>query len=477
LSLSNHAAAAVERLQTGRLFQRVSLVHQFLLGSLLTLVVVVAAVGSHVSDSVESGIVQRTAHLTAVYFQSILAQRLEQTDAAGHLDEGTKQLLSDIFVHGPLAKHVVRFKLWSPDGHIRYSSDPAQVGKRFALHDHHAFALTGQLAAAITSLDGPDNGPERVQWARLIEIYVPVFKAGTRQVIAVAEFYHEVDSVQAEISREQRLNWASLVLGAALLYALLCLVVLGGSRTIDRQRVELARQVFQLEQVLEENKQVHRRLQQAGADATALSESALRRVAADLHDGPVQELALLLLQVEPPDTRAAPQTVEAGLNTAVLHEGLQRAMTQMRHIACGLAAPAVAHLPLAEVLRRAAMDLPHHGLPQPRMDIADALHGASEAVKLTAYRAVQEALANVYKHAPGQTPVLRACQALNEARIEVSDQGPGFDPARPVPEGHLGLAFLEERVTLVGGRVELATAPGAGTRLTVWLPLTEPGEE
>jgi signal transduction histidine kinase len=258
---------------------------------------------------------------------------------------------------------------------------------------------------------------------------------------------------------------------------LLCLMVLGGSRTIDRQRAELARQVSQLEQVLEDNQQVHRRLQQAGSDATALSESALRRVAADLHDGPVQELALLLLQVEPPEARSAPQAAESGINVAVLHAGLLRAMTQMRDIARGLAAPAVAHLPLGAVLRRAAMDLPHHGLPDPRLDIGAGLDGAGEAVKLTAYRAIQEALANVYKHAPGQTPLLQARQVQNEARIEVSDQGPGFDPARPVPESHFGLAFLQERVTLVGGRVEVATALGVGTRLTIWLPLDRPGEE
>jgi signal transduction histidine kinase len=476
LSPSDHATAAVDQPEIGRMFRRISLARQFLLGSLLALVVVVAAVGSQISRSIESGIVQRTAHLAAAYFQSMLERRLQHADATGALDDETQQLLSDIFVHGALASHVVRFKLWSPDGRIRYSSDPTQIGARFALHDHHALALLGQLTAAITLLDGPDNGPEREQWSRLIEIYVPLFKPGTREVTAVAEFYHEVDSVQAEILHEQRLSWASLVLGAGMLYAILCLVVLGGSRTIDRQRTELARQVKALEQLLEDNRQVHRRLQEAGVEATALSESALRRAAADLHDGPLQELAWLLLQIEPPDARGvAPGETQEG-DAAPWHDGLHRAMRQMREIARGLAAPAVAHLPLCEVLRRAALGLPRNGLPEPGLDLDPELQGASEAVKLTAYRAVQEAFANVYKHASGQTPCLCARKVHGQALIEVTDQGPGFDPTHPVPESHFGLAFLAERVTLVGGRVDITSAPGKGTQLAIWLPLDRPGE-
>ncbi|MDP1649463.1 MAG: sensor histidine kinase [Rubrivivax sp.] len=445
-----------------RPFTRISLARQFLVASVLVLAAAVAATGYWVSQRIEASIVNRTASLAAAYFESILSRRLDKFMRDGELDSETRRMLDDIFVHGPLAQRVVRFKLWSPDGLIHYSSDHVQDGMKFPLHDHHAIALSGQMLAAISPLDGPDNAPERARWSRLIEIYVPLRPPGSSMVQAIAEFYHEVDTVEAEIVSAQRQSWVTIGLGAMLLFSILYALVLRASHTISGQQSELARQVQGLERLLAENRRINRRLQEAGARTTALGEMSLRRIAADLHDGPVQNMAFALLRADEPQAHAQSDAVRASL---------QEAMQQLRDIAAGLAAPSMAQLSLADALKRAVADASRHGGVAIDSDIDPGLPDAPLAVKFTAYRVAQEALSNAARHAPGHAPRLRACRDGETLLIEVADDGPGFDPGRAPADGHLGLAFLRERVQLLGGRVGIESAPGRGTTLRVRLPL------
>ena len=95
------------------------------------------------------------------------------------------------------------------------------------------------------------------------------------------------------------------------------------------------------------------------------------------------------------------------------------------------------------------------------------------AVKITAYRMIQEALANSWWHARGSEQRVRLAIAIDEACIEVSDQGPGFDVRHANESGRLGLALLSERVQLLGGRVEIDSDPGKGTHVKAWLPLSD----
>lgn len=463
-------AAAARPGRIAQPFARVSLLRQFLLASVPLSVAVLILAGHQVGERIEAGIVHRTAGIVAVYFESMLAPRLGRFAAGEPLDADIARMLDGIFVDGPLARRVVRFKLWAPDGSIHYSSDHDQVGLRFPLHDHHALALSGRMVAAISALDGPDNGPERAQWSRLMEIYIPLRAPGATTVGAIAEFYHEVDSVDAEIATAQRQSWIMIVLGALLLYAVLYVLVLRGSRTIAGQRSRLLEQVRRLEQLLAENGRIHRRLQDAGARSTALAELSLRRIAADLHDGPVQNLAFALLRL---DDMVADGTIAAPLRASV-----RDAMQQLRDIASGLAAPAMTQLNLRDALRRAAADAQALGPIALQDRIADDLPDAPLPVKLTAYRVVREALVNALRHAPGHAVRLSASvDAPEQVLIEVADDGPGFDPAQRPAEGHLGLDFLRERVQLLSGEVEIRSALGQGTTLRVVLPLAAPSAE
>ncbi len=95
-------------------------------------------------------------------------------------------------------------------------------------------------------------------------------------------------------------------------------------------------------------------------------------------------------------------------------------------------------------------------------------------VETVIFRVTQEALLNVIRHAGVQTASIDLLSSSNEIRLEVSDQGCGFNPAQIfIPPRGYGLIAMRERVEAVGGNFEVKTAPGSGTRVIVWIPLKE----
>jgi signal transduction histidine kinase len=96
---------------------------------------------------------------------------------------------------------------------------------------------------------------------------------------------------------------------------------------------------------------------------------------------------------------------------------------------------------------------------------------------LTAYRVVQEALANVIRHAQATHAAVEAALGPETLTIQIEDDGVGFDlnalhDGRAAQMG-LGLLGMQERVELVQGEVTIETRPGKGTRVTVCLPRKE----
>jgi signal transduction histidine kinase len=81
---------------------------------------------------------------------------------------------------------------------------------------------------------------------------------------------------------------------------------------------------------------------------------------------------------------------------------------------------------------------------------------------------VQEALTNVRRHAAARHVTVRLTADAHGARLEVGDDGVGFSP--DAADGGYGLAGMRSRVADVGGEVDVASAPGLGTRVTVRLP-------
>jgi len=88
------------------------------------------------------------------------------------------------------------------------------------------------------------------------------------------------------------------------------------------------------------------------------------------------------------------------------------------------------------------------------------------AIKSCLYRFAQEALNNAYRHAGGRGQTLRARYRRGTLEVEVADTGPGFEPGSGNVGGRLGLLGMRERVTSLGGTLEVDSRHGSGTRLT-----------
>jgi two-component system nitrate/nitrite sensor histidine kinase NarX len=95
---------------------------------------------------------------------------------------------------------------------------------------------------------------------------------------------------------------------------------------------------------------------------------------------------------------------------------------------------------------------------------------------------IQEALNNICKHAGVTQARLMLSQQDDQARIVIEDDGKGFpiDPllgfSRTIGEPHFGLSIMRERAERVGGRLELHSTPGRGTKIIVWMPLERKSE-
>ena len=94
------------------------------------------------------------------------------------------------------------------------------------------------------------------------------------------------------------------------------------------------------------------------------------------------------------------------------------------------------------------------------------------AAEIQVMRIIQEALSNVRKHAKATQVVVKVSRTGDELRIEVSDNGSGFDPATRLSTGwpRFGLQTMRERAEAVGGAFSVQSAPGRGTKVMVILP-------
>jgi two-component system sensor kinase FixL len=217
-----------------------------------------------------------------------------------------------------------------------------------------------------------------------------------------------------------------------------------------------------------------RRLRDFGASALRASEAERKRIARELHDDTAQRIAALLLRLRLVEREAEARGVSLGLEG--FREELAACGEGVRRIARGLRPPELEDAGVVAALRAYARVLRDgNGLNvEVEADAVDDLLDASS--RLVLYRIVQEALSNVVRHSGSTSAQVSVRRAESEIRVEVIDQGRGFaeGTASTTLGGGLGLLGMQERAAGAGGRVEVASQMGQGTRVTFVLPITTP---
>jgi len=457
-----------------RAFERISLSRQFLMAGVFLLLAGMGVVGTWLGIEIERSAAQRAAAVSAIYVESILAAQLRQDSGDTVATVAIHEALDRIFITGPLHRKVVRFKLWNAFGTIIYSSDHAQLGMNFPVGGALQEAFAGKVQAHMATLEGDEHSDERERWDRLLEVYVPVRLEPEGEVVAVAEFYHSTENLDREIRSAQWRSWILLAIATLAILLLLFGMVRRVDETLLRQRDDLSRQLRQLRGAFAENERMRARLGEAGAATTALNERFLHRIAADLHDGPAQALAFALMRFDEMADACGCCNVsgpKALPDLQAIRGALRSSLDELRNIAAGLGMPGIAASSLAETAQRAVRDFERQSASRIVAEIDASLQEADLATKITVFRLLQESLANSHRHAPGGAPRVRVWRDGDRVRIEVADSGAGFDPAVVARSGRLGLAFMQERVRLLGGEFTVDSAPGSGTRIRASLPL------
>mgnify|MGYP001232337801 CR=1 FL=1 len=447
---------------------------RFLLAGGVVSIAAALVVGALVTTLIEAAVTRNSAATTAMYVDGIIAPLLPDLQTTEVLDDITSRTLDETFGQGALGDRVISFRLWRADGTVLYATDASMIGRSFELNEELQRAFSGKLVAEFERPDDEESIAERAAGIPLLEIYNPILQPWSGEVVAVSEFYEVAEGFQESLWEARLLSWAAVAAVVAVFFLSLSAIVVRGSRTIDDQKAALTERVAELSNLLEQNRELHRRAQRASQRATALNESYLRRLGADLHDGPAQLVAYAALRIDSktlvtPDTPAAVREVELSAIKARLHE----AMEEIRAICRGLILPDIENGDLHEVITRAVnAHVQRTGSPV-ALQLSDVGCELSPSAKITIYRFVQEALNNGFRHGGGVGQKVRQTLGDNEITVEVEDEGPGFDVEKVKPAG-LGLAGLRERIESIGGRFSLKSST-SGT--TVCMTLRAEGAE
>ncbi|MCL4351188.1 MAG: sensor histidine kinase [Firmicutes bacterium] len=203
-----------------------------------------------------------------------------------------------------------------------------------------------------------------------------------------------------------------------------------------------------------------------------LLEEERRRIARDLHDGPIQVLINLSMRL---------QIIQRMLHTDIdlakeeLDRSQQRligSINEIRQLIYDLQPVAIDEIGLYAAIEalatRAQKDwglactirLPETG---------DTAIGLTPAKTIAVYRLVQEALNNIHKHSQAEHAAIAITLDPSQLMITIADDGVGFDPAA-ITEGHFGLSGMTDRVQYLGGSAHIESAHGSGSTLTFTVP-------
>jgi two-component system, NarL family, sensor kinase len=333
---------------------------------------------------------------------------------------------------------VVRVKIWDRSGRVVYSDERRLIGARYPIAaDELDEFQDDRIHAHVSDLDKPENRFER-SFGKLLEVYVGL-TTPTGRPLRYEEYYRSsfVDARARRIFRE----FAFISLAALILLALIQLPL-----------------AWQLAHRVRRGQRERLELLQRAVDA---SERERRRIAADLHDGVVQNLAGVSYSLSAAASSASPELsptlTEAAAET-------RQALRELRSLLVEIYPPDLHREGLEAALEDLLAPCAARGL-ETRLAVDDG--DLPPPVEGLFFRAAQEALRNVVKHAGAQRVEVEVARRNGRAILRVEDDGSGFEVDGRPKGDHFGLRVLRDLVREVGGDLEIDSTPGRGTIVCV----------
>lgn len=248
-------------------------------------------------------------------------------------------------------------------------------------------------------------------------------------------------------------------------------------REIDTLVESFNRMLAQIEQREAALERANVKLRQLATDLSLLEETEKARLASELHDGPMQKLALAQMQIDASaEVGVDAQTrAEAGEQLAAGLALMREAIAELRTLQFELSPPVLHRRGLAAALDWLAGDTRERWGIDMTCVVAANLPVLNREQSVILFQCARELVHNLIKHAQARHAQLALTVDSGELALSVADDGRGFalrpdDGARTVAEGGYGLYSIRERLRLLGGRLEV-DSPATGSRLIIRLPL------
>lgn len=416
-------------------------------GAALGVMLLVGALGIVVVQRMaEREALNDASQLTDLLARTVIMPALE--DSLLDRDAGALQRLDSVVRQRVLTSDMfVRVKIWSPHGVVLYSDEPELIGQQFTLGAKQRAVLTVPATVAeVSDLTGEENAFERSQ-GRLVEVYRPVWTPSGSPVLF--ETYTTYASVTARTGNLWR-GFGGTIVSSLLLFVVLITPLLW--TLVDRLR---------------RGREARELLLQKALDAS-LEER--QRIAADLHDGVVQELVAASLLVA-----GARGSVEgaAADQLATAAGAVRSSVSSLRTLLVDIYPPNLESAGLAAALDDLAATVRGRGLQATVHVDPKATETLSTEQQRFIYRTTQECLRNVVKHADAETVDVTLTREPSRVLLEIHDDGVGMSDEivdGASEPGHFGLRLLADLASEHHATLSVATAEGQGTAWRVEIP-------
>jgi signal transduction histidine kinase len=345
---------------------------------------------------------------------------------------------------------ITSVRVWAAGGDVLYDSAGESAGRRLDPPEELPAAIRGDIVADVDHQVPRTTGGTGA--TAVLEVFVPLTVSGRPLAVQTYSGYAGIDEQAADL----RAEITPLAVGALVALQLIQIPIATSlARRVRRQQSERAELL---------------------AHTVEASERERRAIAADVHDGPVQDLAgvsyaLSALRTSLPPERQA--TVDR------LVGAVRSAVHSLRRLMIDIYPPDLSGPGLATAISDCADDLRTQGL-QVSVD-SGPLPDLGPDTAAVLYRTAKESLTNISKHAQATHVWVLLEEAdlagATAVRLEVADDGVGFPETGTDrrSDGHFGLAFLVERLADMGGTVALGNRPGGGAVLTATVPVSGGG--
>jgi len=447
------------------------LVTQYAIAAALVIGLGMGAFGWRISTRIERDVVSHAAVNAALHLDSFVEPLIQELATGEAIGDKARAALDDIVSRTIAGQSVTGISIWDRNGKPVYSTMPAAHPLPSAVASPEAAAVPQEVALAITgevtSMLGGATDTSKTG-GPILKIFAPMHKSGSHETIAVAEVHESATGLVQSLRRTRFETAGLLALVSLLMVSTLLGIVRQGGRTIGEQKLALTQRVDELSALLDENDELHGRISEANRRSIETNDRILRRISAELHDGPVQLIALALLRLE--GVRPEQDTEdrnEADNDFNAIEAALRDALKEIRGLSSGLSLPKLEGASVAEAIDFAVRNHERRSRTRVKVKVSDGLPSHANAQFLTCvYRFVQEGLNNAFRHADGKDQLVQAHMDNEELVVEVRDAGPGIveRPASNDTKG-LGLIGLTDRIETLGGHLDIVSADGIGTCL------------